>query len=87
MAWYTGAINKGGAMKAGRSDLLMATYLPYCDRFVSDDKRQTSNLHEIAREAQINCEVTAFSEFLRAIEGPRLGDNPTSRSTGIENIL
>ena len=41
-----------GSYRAERSDLLSALYLPYCDIFVTDDKRQLRCLPEIAGVAR-----------------------------------
>jgi hypothetical protein len=43
---------------------MMAAYLPYCERFVTRDKKQTTRLNEIAVEAQISCDVRYYDEFL-----------------------
>jgi hypothetical protein len=65
MAWYNGSLNVQPAQKksAGRVDLLMAVYLPYSNRFISADGPQTGNLRDVASEANIDCEVVAFSDF------------------------
>ena len=33
-------LRHGQSLRAGRADLFAATYLPYCDHFVTDDNRQ-----------------------------------------------
>ena len=64
MAWYTGSLRvKDGRPTAGRNDLMMATYLPYCDQFITADWPQQSELQEIAIEAHIACEVVLYKEF------------------------
>ena len=64
MAWYTGSLRApDGSPTAGRNDLLMATYLPYCDRFVTADWAQATEFREIATEANIPCEVVPFKDF------------------------
>jgi hypothetical protein len=55
---------------AGRSDLLMATYLPYCDRFISADDPQANNLNDIAKEASLACEVLSFAAFENMFQLP-----------------
>jgi hypothetical protein len=66
MAWYNGSLNgQHGAqqMAAGRVDLLMATYLPYCSQFVSADGPQIDNLRQVAVEAGVDCDVVGFSKL------------------------
>lgn len=64
MAWYKGSLRmRDGTPTSGRNDLLMATYLPYCDRFVTDDWPQRRELREIAAEARTECEILSFKEF------------------------
>jgi hypothetical protein len=52
----------------GRNDQMMAVYLPYCSRFVSDDWRQEERLREIATEAKLDCEVLSYADFLASFE-------------------
>ena len=67
MAWYTGSLRTpDGKPTAGRNDLLMATYLPYCDRFITADWAQANELREIAVEAKIPCDVVLFKDFDRS---------------------
>jgi hypothetical protein len=64
MAWYNGSLRvQDGTPRAGRNDLMMATYLPYCSRFVTADWPQRKELREITTEANIDCEVQSFKEF------------------------
>lgn len=65
MAWYDGALRPPSSddPPAGRNDLMMAAYLPYCRRFVTDDWPQEKRLREIATEARIHCEVLSFQQF------------------------
>ena len=63
MSWYNGSLRDGnGSQKfaAGRNDLLMAVYLPYCDVFVTRDREQESCLRELTRWIGIDTEVLAF---------------------------
>jgi hypothetical protein len=48
---------------AGRDDQMMATYLPYCDQFVTEDKKQLERLREISGEAKLGCVVSSYSAF------------------------
>lgn len=64
MAWYTGSLRvQDGTATAGRNDLMMATYLPYSDRFVTADWAQRKELRDITTEANIDCGVLSFEEF------------------------
>jgi hypothetical protein len=64
-SWYDCALKHPPPKKpAGRNDHMMAAYLPYCERFVTRDKKQTTRLNEIAVEAQISCDVRYYDEFL-----------------------
>ncbi len=68
MAWYKGSLRVlDGTPTAKRNDLMMAAYLPYCDRFVTTDWAQRKELTEIAREAKIGCEVLSFEDFDRSL--------------------
>lgn len=54
MAWYNGSLRVlDGTPTAKRNDLMMAAYLPCCDRFVTADWAQRKELTEIALEAKI----------------------------------
>jgi hypothetical protein len=48
----------------GRNDQMMAVYLPYCSRFVTDDWRQEERLRDIAIEAKLTCEVLSYEDFV-----------------------
>jgi hypothetical protein len=48
---------------AGRNDLFMSAYLPYCDEFVSDDREQQRCLREVASLARLSVRVSWFREF------------------------
>jgi hypothetical protein len=64
MAWHNGSLRiPDGTPTAGRNDLMMATYLPYCDRFVTADWAQGKELREISAESKIDCDVLSFREF------------------------
>jgi hypothetical protein len=57
----------GKGKPPGRNDLLMAAYLPYCDQFITNDPGQRFALCEVARTAEIPCQVLAFDEFAQAV--------------------
>jgi len=64
MAWYNGSLRTpDGTATANRNDLMMAAYLPYCDKFVTADWAQRKELVEITTEAKIDCEILSFEEF------------------------
>ncbi|HUA14791.1 MAG TPA: hypothetical protein VMG31_05800 [Verrucomicrobiae bacterium] len=64
MAWYNGSLRVlDGTPKANRNDLMMAAYLPYCDKFVTADWAQRKELTEIAVESKIGCEILSFEQF------------------------
>jgi hypothetical protein len=55
--------NIPGSYRADRLDVLMATYLPYCDAFVTKDSKQETCLREIASEADIDASVSKYGRF------------------------
>jgi hypothetical protein len=66
MAWFNGALKtpqQGEPKSPGRNDLLMATYLPYCERFVTDDWAQEKALSEVAAAAHIASTVLSYENF------------------------
>ena len=65
MAWFNWSLRPTHELPAlpGRNDLLMAAYLPYCDRFVTGDWAQERDLREIAGAAGIACDVLSFDDF------------------------
>ncbi len=48
---------------AGRNDLFMAVYLPYCDEFISNDHLQQKALREVVSIAQLQTSVRWHKEF------------------------
>jgi hypothetical protein len=69
MASFNGSVRPpdGGPKPPGRIDILMAVYLPYCSRFVSDDCPQRRDLAEVAGEAGIDCAVISLEELNRSL--------------------
>jgi hypothetical protein len=53
--------------KAGRLDLLMATYLAYADFFVTHDERQRKALAAIVDEVRLGTKVVDYQEFRSAL--------------------
>ncbi len=62
-------IKREQSFRAGRMDLFMATYLPYCSYFVGDDAKQLRCLRLIATEGDLDVDVRRYSEFRREIMG------------------
>jgi hypothetical protein len=60
---------RGDSYRAGRADLFAATYLPYCDQFISDDERQLRCLRVIAAEGGFNVRVCSYDEFRSRLVG------------------
>jgi hypothetical protein len=48
---------------AGRNDLFMAVYLPYCDWFITDDSGQRNALRAIAEEVDIGLRIESYPGF------------------------
>ena len=68
MAWYDRslrALPDGEKFHAGRIDLFMSCYLPYCDRFISAEVKdeQRKCLAEIARLAELPTIVQSYDDF------------------------
>ncbi len=65
MAWFNYSLGPTHDRfpRSGRNDLMMAAYLPYCDRFITQDFAQRRDLAEIAVAAKLHCEVAFFDEF------------------------
>jgi hypothetical protein len=68
MAWYNYSLSPTHVKipKAGRNDLMMAAYLPYCDRFLTQDYAQHRDLTAIASAANVQTEVTFFEQFCQS---------------------
>jgi hypothetical protein len=64
LARYERAICKDVNTKhAGKNDVFMATYLPYCDEFISNDHPQQTALRQIVNIAELQTSVTWYKEF------------------------
>jgi hypothetical protein len=72
MAQYKRAIVKIPRKKkrAGRVDLLMSVYLPYCRAFVTNDHDQEASLREIAAVANLDQEILSYDDFRSRLLGP-----------------
>jgi hypothetical protein len=56
-------LKMGPSFRAGRYDLFMAVYLPYCAQFVSRDDRQVRALREIVSVGGLSVEVLSYREW------------------------
>ncbi|MGB6387738.1 MAG: hypothetical protein WBF25_21100 [Terriglobales bacterium] len=64
--WYNTAVrdyHAGQKLDAGNNDLFMSVYLPYCDRFVTNDAGQEKALREVAAVANLDTEVLSYDDF------------------------
>jgi hypothetical protein len=68
MSWYQHSARdeSGEKFKAGRNDLFMASYLPYCDIFVTAEikREQERCLKELTLTLGLNTEVLTYDEFV-----------------------
>jgi len=55
--------NSGPSLRAGRADLFMSVYLPYCDQFITDDPAQQRCLAEIASMGNVDVAVRSYGDF------------------------
>jgi len=68
LTWYRRSLRTpDGAPEAGGNDIIMAAYLPYCDRFITGDWAQANALCEIALAAGIECEVLSLRELEKSL--------------------
>jgi hypothetical protein len=75
MAWYDRSMrdwNSGEKFHAGRVDLFMAVYLPYCNQFLSaeQDGEQERCLAEVARLAGVQTIVCSYDNFCAGLMIP-----------------
>lgn len=67
MSWFDLAVGDeaGERFESGRNDLFMAIYLPYCDKFVTAEKKgeQEKCLQEIVSVAGLGTEVLSYEVF------------------------
>jgi hypothetical protein len=68
-AWYNFSLSPAHdtSPKAGRNDLMMSAYLPYCDKFLTADYAQCKDLQDIARAARLECSVMSLLEFSESL--------------------
>jgi len=66
LSWYDRCVRLPGARPefvAGRNDMLMSVYLPYCGRFVVADWNQEQCLREVASASDVACEILSYRKF------------------------
>lgn len=56
---------RGRSSQAGRNDLFMAVYLPYCDKFVTAEKLREREkcLREVVAVADLETEILSYDDF------------------------
>jgi LPXTG-motif cell wall-anchored protein len=71
MSWYhhSARDEDGERFRAGRNDLFMALYLPYCDKFVTSEKyaEQERCLRKIASVLGLRTEILSYDAFIRRL--------------------
>lgn len=68
MSWYDLAVrdrHAGEKFRAGRNDMFMSVYLPYCDKFVTAEANheQEKCLREVAVVAGLETEILSYDDF------------------------
>ena len=68
VSWYDRGVrdrHTGEKLTAGRNDLFMAVYLPYCDQFVTAEVRreQEKCLRAVASAANLETKVLSYDDF------------------------
>ena len=57
----------GRSLKAGRNDTFMATCLPYCDEFITDDRGQLACYEEVVNVAGLHTAIRSFDDFKESL--------------------
>jgi len=66
MSWYNTSLREGNTSEkfaAGRNDLFMSVYLPFCDVFVTRDTDQESCLRELTKYTGVDTEILSLDTF------------------------
>ncbi len=68
LVWYDRSVgdrHNREKFQAGRIDLFMAIYLPYCDQFITAEQQgeQEKCLREVASAAEVNTPVRSYDDF------------------------
>lgn len=53
--------------RAGRNDMYMSAYLPYCDEFVTADTDQAICLREVVKVTGLHTEVLSLEDFIERV--------------------
>jgi hypothetical protein len=69
VAQYDRCVKRDGepSMKTGRNDTFMATYLPLCDEFVTDDAGQLACFREVVSLAGLKVDVRSYQDFAKTL--------------------
>jgi len=72
LAWYDRSLgdrHNREKFQAGRIDIFMAVYLPYCDQFITAEEHgeQERCLQEVAFAADINTHVRSYDDFCNGL--------------------
>jgi len=67
-------------MDAGRNDQMMSVYLPYCDQFITAERKrmQEKCLSAIAIDAKIPAQIRSFDDFCNSFSVGRGLNSPGS---------
>jgi hypothetical protein len=61
--------NVGPSLRTGRNDTFMASCLPYCHYFVTDDATQLACYREVAAIADIGITLSSYEDFRERLQG------------------
>jgi hypothetical protein len=59
----------GPSLKAGKFDIYMSVYLPYCDQFITADQQQLDALREVASVSTLGVRVRSYRDFKDGLLG------------------
>jgi hypothetical protein len=60
------------SFRAGAVDLYSAVYLPYCEQFVTDDKRQRACFERIVSTAALSTAISSYFDFRNRVAPSRI---------------
>jgi hypothetical protein len=78
MSWYNTSLREDSTSEkfaAGRNDLFMSVYLPFCDVFVTRDADQESCLRELTKYIGVDTEILSLDTFTNELYTARPSDN------------
>ncbi len=64
--WFNNAVRDpvtGEDLDAGSNDLYMSVYLPYCDKFITDDWGQARSLRAVASAVGLETQILWYKDF------------------------